>query len=267
MHAAGQHGRAVPDGVLDVLDDGRQLRGGGQRAHVRAVVEPGPEAQLAGAPDERRGELVGHVLVHVDPLDAHADLPGADEARAHGPLGGDLDVHVLRDVHRVLAAELEGGRHQPLPRLRGDDPARARRPGEAHVVDVLDDGRADRRPVADDHLQQPVGQPGLLQQLGGPQRGERRLRVGPQDDGVAGDQRGQHVAERERQREVPGRDDADDADGVPQHARRRQAGDQARDAARREVATGARGVVPRDDARCRRPPRTPRRAPCRTRAG
>ena len=158
-------------------------------------------------------------------------------------------------------------RHEPLPRLRGDDPTGARRPGEAHVVDVLDHRRADRRPVADDHLQEPVGKPGLLQQLGGPQRREGRLRVRPQDHGVAGDERRQHVAERERQREVPGRDDADDADRVPQHADAWSGRGSAR------ARGGARGTgrhARRSAARrwrCRRPPRTPRPAPCRTPAG
>ena len=105
------------------------------------VVEAGADAQLTRPPHERRGELVGDRLVHVDPLDAHADLAGADEAGTDSPLGCYLDVHVLGDVHRVLAAELERGRDQERPGLCRDDPPGARGPGEAHMVHVLDHGR------------------------------------------------------------------------------------------------------------------------------
>ena len=54
---------------------------------------------------------------------------------------------------------------------------------------------------------------GLLEQLGAEQRGEHGLRVRLGDHGVAGQQRRQPVAERHRERVVPGRDDADDALG------------------------------------------------------
>ena len=67
------------------------------------------------------------------------------------------------------------------------------------------------RPGPGDDLDEPRGQPGLLQQLEGAQRGERGLRVGLDDDAVARDQGGEGVGHRQHQRVVPRRDDADDA--------------------------------------------------------
>ena len=54
------------------------------------------------------------------------------------------------------------------------------------------------------------GQPGLDQQVAGPQRGQRGLGVGLHHDRVAGDEGGQRVADGEFERVVPGGDLADD---------------------------------------------------------
>jgi hypothetical protein len=84
------------------------------------------------------------------------------------------------------------------------------RPGEADVVGTVDDRLPGRLAVAEHDLQQVLGQPGVLEDLGGGQRGERALQVGAQHDGVAGQQGGDGVGDGEAERVVPGGDDAHD---------------------------------------------------------
>ncbi len=66
---------------------------------------------------------------------------------------------------------------------------------------------------AGDDLDEVLRQPRLLEQCEAPQRGERRLAVGLDDHRVAGRERGRRVADAQRQRVVPRRDD-------PHHAER-----------------------------------------------
>ena len=149
--------------------------------------------------------------------------PGRGEAGAHRARGGPAQVGVGGDVHGVLAAELEADADEPLAGGLGHPPAGGRRAGEADVVGAVDDGLAGGLAVAEHDLQQVLGQPGVLEDLGGGQRGERPLQVGAQHDGVAGEQGGDGVGDGQAERVVPRRDDADDAlgpvvlDGAREH--------------------------------------------------
>ena len=77
-------------------------------------------------------------------------------------------------------------------------------------------GRADERraglAVAGQDRDDPVGQLGLLADLGQQQRGERRRLGRLEDRRVAAGQRGRELPRRHQQREVPGHDLADDAE-------------------------------------------------------
>ncbi len=77
----------------------------------------------------------------------------------------------------------------------------------------VDDGLPCGVPVAEDDLEEAVREAGVRDDLGGRQRRERGLDVGPQDDGVACEQGRERVADGEDEGVVPGRDDADDALG------------------------------------------------------
>ena len=88
------------------------------------------------------------------------------------------------------------------------------RPGEddlAHVG-VRDEPLPDDRTPAGQHLEQSVGQPGLERELAEPDRGERRPLGGLEQHGVARGERGREPPRRDRHREVPRHDDADDAE-------------------------------------------------------
>ena len=119
------------------------------------------------------------------------------------------------------------------------------RAGEADVVGLGDDRAADLGAGTGDDLPQLGREAGLVEQLGGQQRGQHGLGVGLGDDGVAGEQGREAVAERHRERVVPGRDDADDA---LRHAVDLGAGEHrehAADAPGVEVLVGRAGVVAR----------------------
>ena len=128
--------------------------------------------------------------------------------------------------------------------LRDGPPGRGRA-GEADVVGLGDDRAADLGPGAGDDLPQLGREAGLVEQLRGQQRGEHGLGVGLGDDRVAGEQRREAVAERHRERVVPGRDDADDALGHAVHLGAREHREHPADAVGVEVLVRGTGVVAR----------------------
>ena len=79
---------------------------------------------------------------------------------------------------------------------------------------LADDGARAREDVED-----AVGQPGRLEDLGQAQRRERRRVRGLGHDGVAGQERGAELVAQQRRGEVPGHDRGDDAERAAQHAR------------------------------------------------
>ena len=174
---------------------------------------PGPQRHRLGALHELVPEAVVDLVGHEHPLHRDAQLAGVGEARADGALGGPVEVGVTQHQDRVLAAELERAADQPVGALLRDQPAGGRRAGEADVVGALDHRPTEVAAGAGDHVPQTLGEAGLLQELGAEEGREHRLGIGLGDHRVAGQQRGQPVAQRHRERVVPGRDDADHALG------------------------------------------------------
>ena len=225
----------------------------------------GTERHRLGAGDEPLDEPVVDLVGDEHPLHRDAELAGVGERRPDGALGGLLEVGVAQHQDRVLAAELERAADQPLGALLGDELAGGGRAGEADVVGALDDrrcrpaSRGRRRPATG-----PSGSRPRSSSSAAEQRGEHGLGVRLGDDGVAGQQRGQAVAERHRERVVPRRDDADDAlrDAVDLDP------GQARDDA--ELALGVEVLVrpcarsSGRSARCAAARRTRACGPCRT---
>mmetsp|Transcript_78609 Transcript_78609/g.244837 ORF Transcript_78609/g.244837 Transcript_78609/m.244837 type:complete len:506 (-) Transcript_78609:89-1606(-) len=156
-------------------------------------------------------------LVHEDALDGDADLARVEHGAAEDLGGGLLDVGARKNDRSVVAAELQGHLLQ-LRGPRGHDPlARRSRAREGHVLDVR---------VLDNHLAQLVSAgedvdhargEGLRRHRGEHDGGERRVRRRLDDDGVAGDHRGQDLVAGHVQGEVPGGDAAHDAAGEVVH--------------------------------------------------
>jgi hypothetical protein len=90
-------------------------------------------------------ELVGDAVVNQQPLHRDAQLPGVGEHRPLGPLHRSIQIRVVQDDHRVLAAQLHRARDQPLRRLAGDRAADLRAAGEHHVVHAIDQLRPEVR--------------------------------------------------------------------------------------------------------------------------
>ncbi len=104
------------------------------------------------------------------------------------------------------------------PAWRGDDAAGRGGAGERDVVGAGDHSTTDRRPVAEHDLPCLRREPRLDRELACAQSGQCSLVVGLVHDAVAGDEGRQRVDDREGERVVPGRHDADDALGVVQLA-------------------------------------------------
>ena len=215
------HGRALGHGVLDVRGHPVAVVDGDQRAQLRAeVVRRADAAARSAAATNFVLNSSYRELGQVDPLDVHADLAGVAEDAEQRALDDLVDVGVLEHDQRVLAAELEAAADQVAPGALADDAAGRGGPGEHHVVGVVDERRPDVRPLPADDLEQTLRQPGLLEQRDAVERRQRGLVVGLQHDRVAGHQRRDGVGEPGREREVPRRDDADDALGLADLGRR-----------------------------------------------
>ncbi len=234
---------ALGDGLLDVPADGLQLPLADQRSHVRAVGEGRAEPHRLGAGGEALQERVGYGVVHVQPLYGDAQLSGGGEAAADGARGGLVEVGVVEDQHGVLAAEFEGGADEAGGGALGDLAARTGGAGEGDVVGVGDDGGADDGALAENDLPDGRGQPGLDEEVAGPQGGEGRLGVGLHDDGVARDEGGEGVADGEFERVVPRGDLPYDAARPAQFGDLGQRGDDPGVRLGPQVGVGAAAVV------------------------
>ncbi len=104
---------------------------------------------------------------------------------------------------------------------------------------MADEVGAGRRPIARDDVHHARREADLRGQLRQPQGRERRLRVGLEDNGAAGRQRGRELPGRHHQRVVPGHDLARHADRLLQRVEQQRAADRVRPAADR----GDRGTV------------------------
>ena len=95
-----------------------------QRPHLRLRVERIADADRLGALDQPLDEAVVDALLHEDARAVGADLAGRIEIAEHGAADGVLDVGIVEDDERRLAAELHrrvlhlraGERHAPCGR-------------------------------------------------------------------------------------------------------------------------------------------------------
>ena len=147
-----------------------------------------------------------HLLVHPHVVGADAGLAGVGPLGEGDPAGGELEVGVLVDDDRRLAAELQRDRRQVLGRGLGDDPPDRAVAGVEDVVPALLEQRGGLGDAALDHddrlrVDVPREQPG---QRGG---GLRRHLGGLADHGVARRERRHQRGEQQVDRVVPRRDD------------------------------------------------------------
>ena len=207
----------------------------------------------------RRHELVVDVGVHDEPLGADAELAGRGEAGAHGARRRPGAGRRRRRRTWCSCRRARGRRRRAACRRACGDPAAGG--GRAGEADVVGAGR--RRPARSGSpwpsttCSRSLGQPGLARSSSAAaQRGQRALQVGAQHDGVAGQQRRDGVGDRQAQRVVPRRDDADDALGAVVLDRAGEHGQHADVLGLGAAATGRGGRSAAPRSRSRRPPRT-----------
>ena len=263
--ASRQHRAALVAPPLDRGEDVVARALADERADLGLRVGRVADLARGDAREELLAEGVVHGLLDEDPPRRGALLAGRPERARVGGLDGAVELGVRHHDERVLAAELELHAAAAGGRGGADAVAHRDRAGErdrAHVG-ALDERRADLRAGAGEHVQDAGGEPRLGEALGDVEAGARRVVRELEHDGVAVDQRGRELPDRDRDREVPGRDQADDAERAA--ARCRGAGAaRTRRTPRRPAATPRRrrsgGSSPRG-----RPPCAPRGAACPSR--
>ena len=123
-------------------------------------------------------------------------------------MGGEIDVGVLENDHRVLAAEFQADRCQPARGAFHHLAPGGAGTGELQVVDVVDDGLGYRAGTLGqlEHRGSAGFLPAAPQRLGGQRGALRRL----QQHGAAGGQGTEPIHQGVGHRVVPRRDDAHD---------------------------------------------------------
>ena len=117
--------RALVDADLRVRVDLLERLPVDHGADVRLVLPPRAEPKLLRPRDEPPLELGVQALVDDHPARRGAALPGRPERRPQDPVDRKLEVRVVHDDDRVLAAELEVDVLEVLGRVPQDDQHRS----------------------------------------------------------------------------------------------------------------------------------------------
>ena len=223
-------------------------------------ASPGPTRSAARLGRDPLDQRVVHGVVHDHPAGAGAGLPGQPEGALGDQRRGPVEVGVVQDDDRVLAAHLQlgalagGATARWIASPTAVDPVKVTASTRSSVTSAeptsappcSDGDRAGRQPALEQRVDQPLAE----------QRGDL---AGLEDDAVAGGERRAELAGRDVEREVPRRDRGDDAD------RPAQGQHQAAVAGRQGHAGGAQrlaGVEAQVHRRAARPPSWPRPGSC-----
>ncbi len=170
------------------------------------------EFQLARCADEHVEHPLGHVLLQAEQAERRAALTGGTERRRDHVVHDLFGQRRRIDDHGIDAAGLGDQRHDQ-PAFSGEglidgaaDFGRARE-GDADDARIGDEAGADLA-VAEHELQRGRRNAGFVQQRHRASGDERRLLGRLGDHGVAGDERGADLAEKDGEGKVP-RTDAD----------------------------------------------------------
>ena len=167
--------------------------------------------------------LLGDRLLHDQARAGAADLALVEPDGVDDAFDRAVEIGVVEDDERRLAAELQRQLFAGAGGRLADDAADLGRAGEGDLVDVrmLDDQRAGRA-VAGDDVDDAGRQPRLHAELGEGERGQRREFRRLQHHRVSGRERRRDLPGQHQQRKIP-RDD------LPADADRRVAGELAVD--------------------------------------
>ena len=126
--------RAALDRVVDQLGDLRALRFVDQRADVDAGLGAAADPQRAHPLGQPAGELLGDRLVHVEAVGRRAGLADVAHLGQHRAVDGGVEVGVVEDEERGVAAELHRDAQDLLGRLFDQLAADLGRAGEGQLA-------------------------------------------------------------------------------------------------------------------------------------
>ncbi|MNS88198.1 hypothetical protein D3C72_1221640 [compost metagenome] len=190
-----------------------------QRTHLGAVVQAVADLDRADHLGKARQELVIRLFLDVEARRRYAHLAGVAQLEARQHLGRRLDIGIVEYQHRRVAAQLHGHALHMRAGQRRQLLAHRHRAGER---DLAHDRRFDQvgryfAGHAPDDIQHPRRQAGIMEQPG--QRHHRAGRVlrALQDQRAARAHRGNDLADRLVEREVPRRECGADPDRLAHH--------------------------------------------------
>ena len=217
--ARAQHAMMIADQVEPFLESLRE-----------ASVDHRPIQDVAGRFADRRfrdrlrepgEEVVVHVGVDDRSAERRASLPRRSEAAEQGAFDGEVEVRVGHHDERILPAQLQTRRLEVAAAELAETLADRRGPGEADFVDQPFVERSLEScerllPVGQDHLERPLREAGVQDQLGEGLGDRWRVLGRLPHDRVAAQERRHDVPRRHRHREVPRRHDRGRSDRDPE---------------------------------------------------
>ena len=189
------------------------------RSHVRAGGSSVTDAPGLQAVPQPVDELVVHTVEDHQSGRGGAPLPGGAVAALQGDLDGQVEVGVVGDDQRVLAAHFQLHARPSSGRRSEHALTGGYRTGEGDGGDLRGAGEdiADVSAASHDEVEHTGGKSGPVQRVHQRPRAGR-YRIGRlEHDRVAVGQRRGDLPGRDRDREVPGGDDRDHPHGLPRH--------------------------------------------------
>ncbi|MNF77113.1 hypothetical protein D3C84_592510 [compost metagenome] len=207
--AADQQARALAAALGDVAEHAFHMGEADQRAEVGGLNLRVAQADAFDPIEHLALETRLQHARHEHPGAVGADLAGAVEVGHDRDVGGAVEVGVLEDDQRRLAAQLHGHFLEGGTGGAGHDLlAGAGAAGEGNLLDprVFGQPLADFAAAAGEHVEHAVRQAGLAVDLGQFEDGERGDFAGLEDHRVAGGQGRGGLPQGDLDRVVPGAD-------------------------------------------------------------
>ena len=212
--AAGKDFGALGLTDLDIIVNAVELVRFDDGADLSRAVRAGAHLEDAGLFDERVGELRLDALLDDDPRRCRAPLAGGAERAPERALDREVDAGVVENDNGVLPPSSHETRFISWPAAAGDKPPRLGRARERYHADprMLDDCRARLLAESGDEVDDALWNPGIDEQVDERGREAGRVLRRLEDDGIAREQRREHLPAWDCDREVPRGDQTGDTD-------------------------------------------------------
>ena len=212
--ATADHPRALVDRIGQQFLDLVERRRLDQRSLLHAVVEAIADLQRTDGGSQLVGEGFGHPALHQDAVGADTGLPGIAILRGHRAFDRGIEVGIVENQERGIAAEFQRQLLDRRRALRHQDPTDLGRAGERELAHrrIGAHFATDCPRVAGDDVEHPGRNAGPFGEFGQRQSRQRRRFGGFDHHRAAGGQRRPGLAGDHRGREVPRGDRRADSD-------------------------------------------------------